>query len=261
MSNIVHLFTPGVDSFVSDWMLNTTTHTDKITRVYFNTGCRYSDIEDQFLVNTRDRSYFYTDFSLTMGDIEHEDAHIPNRNLLFISMAQARYNADIIYINGVKDDNVSDNTFSFYNKISKLLSDISGKPVLVESKTINYEKSECCKKYTDSAPEEDKYRILTDTYSCFSNNLERHSVDVHRINDNDRFEIVKYMTISGCLKCPACFRKMCALTHANIFIPFNNADIINTYFNRVNSGNMDHTPIRKSTIIKAKNFLNWYATK
>ena len=257
--NVVHLFTPGIDSFLSSPIIAEKHKNDDIERVYFDIGTRYSTIEQDFLIDLYGNNDFFIDSSVFMGDIESMTAHVPNRNVLLISMAQSRYAADYIYINGVLDDNAADNNFSFYSKMSKLLSQTSGKEVIVDSVLKLKEKSTCCKDWTDENPES-RFDLLTNTYSCFSNVPKSKMVSVCSINNNDRFVKQKHMKIHGCLQCPACFRRMCALTNSNIFIPFENADVVNTYISRVDSGSMDATPNRKMTIMLAKNFLDWIST-
>jgi len=236
--NHVLLFSPGIDSFISNWLLKSklNNETDLLTRVYFHVGGKYSTKECKLLLNNYDVESYYVriDRSLSLGDIEHSDAHIPQRNLLLLTMAQARYNADFLYLNGVKDDRVSDNNKEFRELVSNILTKTAEKPVQVISLLEDKEKTEWCELYYKENEENSWENLVSKTFSCFAKYDDEEEyydyIPVYRYStERNSFDIVKICRFTGCLKCPACFRKICALTSCNIYIPFMDRTIIDSY--------------------------------
>lgn len=278
----VLLMSPGIDSYISNWLifgknlysktkllllgtkdlsswilLGKEVKDDKFYRVYFNIDSKYSEEEQNFLEKKYGKylDYINYDFRLFMGDLELEDAHVPNRNLLFCSLAQAKYNADYIYINSTKCDRVEDGSQEFRKKLSELLSITANKTVKVISLLDDKEKAEWVYFYyltKGTIP----YELLEDTYSCFSEIDKIQNVDVYK-ESGTIYEMSKSVSIKECLNCSACFRKMSTLTMANIYVPFYNTKIINKYKDTIKSKAFEFKyPKRYESICKYLDFLS-----
>ncbi|MCK5018183.1 MAG: 7-cyano-7-deazaguanine synthase [Candidatus Peribacteraceae bacterium] len=241
------LFSSGIDSFLADYIL--TKQGRQFNRVYFNLNGKYNSIELAFLVQLYGfKGYFNVLRHINIEGLEDpETLHVPNRNLLMATAAAGKYNADRIWINGVKDDRAPDQGKEFYAKASEVISLIMGKEVIVDSPLINKEKAEWCKQFVDDGNGVDS--LLSNTYSCFSD----------KVADNSAFkyqglngELSKEIYSAGCWACPACFRKACALAYVDIYIPFKNDGLVRTYKDKINR---DDHPVRHESIQKYLNFL------
>jgi len=244
-------FTPGLDSFISNWIL--TKHNKKFKRVYFHLRGAYNNREVSVLRSTYGMDYVDVNYDLSIENIEEKQtAHVPNRNLLLITMAQSLYGANKIYISGVKDDRTNDQGQSFYDNASSILSQCAGKQVTVESVLIEKEKYVWCKEYAQENLDT-KMDLLTKTYSCFdpgSDPIEREQF-VYEEHDK-RFKIIGREVVRGCLKCPACYRRLAALTGANIYTTFYNHTLVSEYVNKIDPKTL---PNRYVSAIKYLNFL------
>jgi 7-cyano-7-deazaguanine synthase in queuosine biosynthesis len=265
MSTHVLLFTPGVDSFISNTILtNKIRSPDILIRLYFDIEGYYTKFEKKFLDNIyySQSGYVTINDTISLGSIEHSNLHIPNRNVLLVTMAQSIYNADFIYLNGVKDDVVSDNNSIFYHKMSELLTITSGKHVVCDSILKDKEKVDWLKEFKN---DENKHILSTDTFSCFEPNgniFSNNITDVYHIDEHNHFRKINSLNFPGCMKCSACFRKVCALTGANIFIPFKNPAMVNKYHSRLNNAEfVNKFPSRSKSISQFKTFLNWVSTR
>jgi 7-cyano-7-deazaguanine synthase in queuosine biosynthesis len=256
---VVLLFTPGLDSFLANSILEDRLEHGPLincdfNRVYFDLGSKYSDKERTFLLDHYPEGYVDIDQSLDLSTLEDATSyHVPYRNNILVTMAAAKYNADYVYLNGVLDDNVSDNTEKFRKNMTKTLSDVAGKKVIVDSVLGTSEKSFLVKDYVNKHGS--PLTLLTYTYSCFEFNNDRlkYNVPIFTGKDNS-FQFIREYKYDGCLTCSACFRKICALTYANIFIPFNNKLMIKQYKNKLNTPYFDRTPNRKTSIINYLKF-------
>ena len=258
--NVVQLFTPGLDSFLAYEFLKQKYSEKQIRRIYIDLKCRYSQYEIDFLrkLYSEDEVEVISNV-VNLGKYEQENAHVPNRNLILVSVAQGLTNCDEIYINGVKDDRVSDNTFKFRETLSEHLSVIAEKEIRVKSVLEHQEKSEAVKKYTDSR-ENKSIDLLTKTFSCYNKelyleeNLSWFEKNETSTQSFDRFIEKGKVNIYGCLECVACYRKLCALTNANIYVPFFNYATSKQY----NDSKMNcEMPNRIQTIKNYHQFLSW----
>lgn len=110
---------------------------------------------------------------------------IPARNLFFASYAAMRFNADEIYMAGLKDDNVVDKSPEAFEEMSKILTWFSKKPVKVLSPFWQRTKGQIIADFLDGGGDP---QVLLDTVSCYDGE-----------------------GLSHCGKCPACFRRWVAL--------------------------------------------------
>jgi len=201
---MVLLFSGGIDSYVAYFYL------DKPKTVYFNVGSRYSKIETTHVLNLIASTTIET--SLYLGDRETASAYIPFRNLL-LALQAVKY-SDTIVIAGLKDDMVSDKNEAIFTKFSKIMSEMEGRSINVISPFWGMTKFDVVQWYqnnVNSSGENDKTKMYTgqsllNTISCYSG------------------------TEQFCGKCPACFRKWCALKANGIDCPpFTNIELMQEY--------------------------------
>jgi len=223
----VMLFTPGLDSFLANFILKNDNR--NFDRVYFDLGCKYSDLEIMFLERIYEKGYVRIDGRVFLGDMELDNYYVPNRNLILCTLAQSVFNADVIYLNGVKCDRVSDNNLMFRKQTSRLLSRVSEKPIIVKSALSSKEKYTWCEFYTNKVKNDFNKRmeLVINTFSCFSDNRMDifNTVDVFEYSqESDEYILKDEVRYPGCLNCDACFRKVCALTGANLYIDIKDPD-------------------------------------
>lgn len=253
------LFTSGLDSFLANWALER--RKAKFRRVYFDLRGVYNKHELSFLHSLYSGEYFNVEKCLEIGQFENVyTAHVPNRNLLLVTLAHSIYSPDHIWINGVKDDRVSDNDGPFYEMASKLLYKTRKNPISVGSPLSRKEKATWCQEYANAVEkpgegDNNKYELLTATYSCFSSSWYIQDLPIYKYLGEGNYEIVGKMPVAGCLKCPACYRRLCALTHANIFVPFDNLPLAFEYVNKINE---TIHPARKFSAMRYSEFLNQF---
>ncbi len=219
----VMLFSPGLDSYLANYLLMHSLKEEPLTRVYFDLcSRRYSLTEVNFLRKLYNKKYVKIDGRVFLGDLEHADAHIPNRNAVLCTLAQAVYDADVVYLNGVKCDRVSDNNSQFRKSMSRLLTKSAGKIVLVSSVLSSKEKVSWCKYYAEQVKSiDERMKLITNTFSCFTENenLSFKKIPVYEYDEyDDVYEELTDVEYPGCLRCDACFRKVCALTGANLYV-------------------------------------------
>lgn len=256
---IVVLFTPGVDSFLTRYRLEHMYDANDINYYYVNLGSRYTDPELYFILK------YYNEITicnrLTMTDLEHEDAHMPNRNLLLCTLAQSEFDADIIYLNGVKDDRVSDNTNDFRRSLSNVLSMSAGKKVEIRSCFDFMEKSQAVSEWF-TKNKSNKIEILQNTFSCFNVKdpiNEKHDVDVYVKLEHNKYTLWRTIEYIGCLECGACYRKLCAMTCANVYVNFKNKDLNDKYVKDIENIKQK-LPNRANSILEYNTFLEWVKT-
>ena len=226
---VVLLFTPGLDSYLSKWYLEKHEKIENLNYVYFHINSRYSYLERQLLEAFYgfDKINIHRDI-IDLSSVEKEDAYIPNRNALLITLAQSLYDPDVILINGFKDDRISDNNTNFYEKMTDMLSVSADKLVIVTSIFRNYEKSEIVKKYYHEMGSLSE--IITNTFSCYNGKKRSYMCELYMKADENYVSRKEKHRIFGCMRCKACFRKLCALTAANIYIDGNfNEDMFNSF--------------------------------
>ena len=251
MNKNVLLFSTGLDSFISNWIL--TRKGIDFERVYYNLKSVYSKSELEFLRMMYNPLYSKIENTIDISSIEKDDLYVPNSNLLLDTLAQGTHDADTVYLSGVKDDRVGDQTKKFYKKTSKVLTEITGKPVNVTSILFDKEKSEWCKYFAEK--KEGRYWLLTHTYSCFSPKFLEHDMFVYEKDSVGGFRKTDKITIFGCMKCVACYRRLAALTSINIFVPFLNLKLVNEYTKKIDK---NIYPNRYKTSIDYYNFINYW---
>lgn len=258
MKKVVLLFSSGLDSYLANKILSEQKDI-KLNRIYFDC-CKYSKNENEFITmryNT-DTSIFADvtiDYSLRLDRIEEQDSYIPNRNIMFITMASSIFcNADEIYINSMKDDRVIDSNKELFIDYSKILTKSLGREIEIKSLFWNKEKVDVIYEYLSDGGS--KFDLLMHTYSCFNEEFIERKMPVYSIIDTitgKKYKYVGLFPVSGCLKCPACFRKMCALTAANIYVPFIGIELALSYKDKIDK---NLHPKRHESIIKYLEFLN-----
>ena len=245
-------FTPGLDSFLADNILKE--QGKEYKRVYINLNGMYSYNELEFMESIYDEDYFDIIHNLNINNFENkESAHVPNRNLLITTLISSKYNADNIYLNGVLDDRVSDQGNNFYKLNSEILSMTSGKKVEVKSILINREKTDLCKDYVELYGIEKGIDLVTQTLSCFSNEWRFNDIDIY-VKENNKYKLFKKDFMIGCGICPACFRKLSALSGSNIYVEFKNYEMILKYLGSVDKNEF---PSRYESVRKYTEFNNW----
>lgn len=131
--------------------------------------------------------------------------YIPDRNLFLATIAEMYYNADIIMMAGLKDDNCVDKNKTEFKLMSHIISRYANKEVKVISPYWNKTKGQLIQEYKG-----DK-KFLLKTFSCYN-------------PKNNK----------PCGNCPACLRKVIALETNNIEtgIKLSN-NIINKYIKKI----------------------------
>jgi len=206
------LFSGGLDSFILYHYLG------KPTPLYFNLGHRYAFKEIKIIgdmVKNKLIDDVEWDFSYTLTEWELPDAHIPFRNIL-LAMGASRY-GDTVYLGGVTDDRVSDNTRASHADMTAIISRYAGRFVEVRAPfaELNYSKFDAVKwflkKYKRTGQAESS---LLSTLSCFSPKEGR------------------------CMGCKACFRWYVALTWCGVKnVPqWRNAGLVKDYLDQVDEG-------------------------
>jgi len=265
LKTIVQLFTCGVDSHAVSFILQLAEQGKlkdsifynftkgiipeneefEIKRCYFDLRSRYSQNEIEFLAKKccgTNKPNFDIHTSLDIKDTEQDDAFVPNRNILLVTAAQAIYNADVVLLGGVFDDRVRDNNKQLFDEYSKVLSQSAGKSVIVTSMFWDLEKTEVLALYNEYHNHDPEVRLnlLKDTFSCFDAKGYR-KVKVYEKDKYGKISKGKFKQLSssvpvyGCCKCAACFRRFCALTVCNLYVPFENKELIEKYRTGVDS--------------------------
>ena len=260
------LFTPGLDSFLSSYFLEI--KGINFHRYYVNLHTRYSENEIKFIrsIYGDGNEVRILDNYLNLYEIEDSTTyHVPNRNALICMLVQAVTGTSHLYLNGVLDDNVSDNNSRFYDLMSKVLTQCNGRPVTVSSPLWGKEKSEWVRKYVDtislssntvSAMEKNndlldkKIKLIKNTYSCFSDQWVQEHHPLY-LKMDETYVPSGTVEFVGCMECAACFRKFCALTSIDIYVPFKNIDLVIYYKNRKD---LQYNLHRYKTIINYSKF-------
>ena len=131
--------------------------------------------------------------------------YIPDRNLFLATIAELYYNADVIMMAGLKDDNCVDKNKTEFELMSYIISRYANKEVKVVSPYWNKTKGQLIQEY-----KYDKKNLLK-TFSCYS-------------PKNNK----------PCGNCPACLRRVIALETNNIKTGIKLSDnIINEYIKKI----------------------------
>lgn len=220
MNNVV-LYSGGIDSFLVHHWLKKQNIDHKL--LYFYLGGKYS-INETSLFNTYEFKHTIGDIeiseNLNMGDLERNDAFIPNRNLLAAIMAHSITNYDNIWIGGSLSDRVNDNNYEVFKSLSDLLSKMYEKKIVITSPFWNDHKPDLVKDFTNSngwgqysSNNEAAKALVHCTFSCYYPVQE---ANISRIVYNDN-ECEDYLS-NQCMACPACFRKCMSLYAGGIFV-------------------------------------------
>lgn len=260
--NITMLFTPGLDSLMAVNAVkksNLIQPGDKFSLVYFDLKHRYARYEISILLND---PYYYNNFKCDIYDgwdmsrLEKPNAHIPNRNLLLLTFAQSVLDSDVLLLNGVKDDRVSDNTDQFRQLAYGVLSQSAGKQVLITSPIADKEKAELIKEYHTQHGLQKTIEVAENTYSCYSDKYYVERDALYFIEAGRTWEEGGHMKLCGCMECHACFRRICAFAGTGIMIPFYDNSIISEYKHDT-SISSELYPHRRDSIDKYFEFSNW----
>jgi len=204
MKNVL-LFSGGLDSYILYHFLK-----EKVDTLYFYTKNRYAwkefSVVKQLIPST------LIDYSFNFRSWERSDAFIPFRNILF-AIGASRY-ADTIYLGGVSDDRVNDNSLVAHADMTALISRYLDKFVEVEAPLAknNWSKFDAVRWFLDKFPEK-KERLL-ETISCYSEEELR------------------------CMECGACFRWWTVLSYLRVEgVPeYKNVAYAKTYVRKAEDG-------------------------
>lgn len=270
---VLFLFTPGVDTFLTNWFLHKFFHINNthqlfpddalyvkpvvinsLKKIYVDINSRYSKIEMKELGRMYNDITYITDV-LNLEKYEDSDGYIPNRNLSIITAANQQFpEYDVILMSGFKDDRVCDNNKHFCKLMSDVLSKSSQKEITVTSLFYDYEKSELVELYNRICEEDIEIRtLLTNTYSCYNYQYIESFKYIYGYENEKLYKSNNRNTISGCLKCKACFRKLCALTAENVYIE---GDFDPSTYELLTPDFIDMYPNRAKTITNYVRFLN-----
>ena len=211
------LFTSGIDSYIArDYLIDQGHDFDCL---YFNHGGRYCENEIR-KIKMLPFNVLITD-RLFLGDLEEEDAHIPNRNILMTIMAQSM-GYQKVWLGGSLSDRVGDNKSEVYQRLSELLSSINESYTRIDSPFYDCYKDDMVKWWVSKHPSQ-RINLAMDTFSCFL-----------PLNEPTETEITvqgckgKFYT-DECLCCAACLRKCAVLWSGDIFIQHKARPLIDHY--------------------------------
>lgn len=182
MTTVV-LYSGGLDSFIGARLLE---QREAVKRVYVDINSRYTERElrsiddDTFILNGPD-----------MSASERDDGFVPQRNLLFVTLAQAHFNADRVALCAVRGEYSRDKHRKFFRDASKLLSYTAGKPVDVFTPFARMTKSQAVK-HAIATRIADPDALIHMTISCYSGQA------------------------GHCGRCMSCFRRWIALENNGI---------------------------------------------
>jgi len=222
---VVVLFSGGIDSYAGYLLAKRTygyEHT--ITPVYIDykgKGCNKEKAIAKSLVPETVIIDGVFDFT---GKEEGDEAFLYARNLYFTTFV-SRF-ADMIYLCGLKNSEMLDNTKEFYQTATKVLSQIKGSLVQVTSPFIHMEKEEVVDMLFNDFGKETAITAITKTTSC---------------HDPDE---------DWCWNCPNCFYFLCAVWEYRDKLPyemrFDNKEILKYYYQK--SLDFKLPPVRTKTI-------------
>ena len=224
-NKIALLFSGGMDSYVAYYYLQKLYPNKTVVPIYIHYGGAYCNkeviIAKQLLPQTLIIKGEFNLRHLETG----EKAFLPNRNLYLITRAAEI--SPIIFIGGLKDDNVGDKSPKFCVTMSHLLTISKGEIVWVDSPFWMMEKINVVEWFINYAGKDKAIYHLKRTVSCY-----------------DPFK-------QYCGKCPSCFRKACALAYFDVPMEFYNLKLVHKYMDNIDN----YTPLRKKSIYKLSNML------
>jgi len=218
----VIIYSSGIDSYLLRKYLTITHPTEKFKCVYYDIKCRYSKEEIDMLKIQQEKEKFdlVIDDTFNFGNIERDDAFIPNRNL-HLTMHATKY-GDKIYIGGTASDRISDNNEKIFQDFSKIISESLDKRIIITSPFWNIYKSQIAEWYATGYIK--KTELSGSTFSCYSPKIKKSwcALEIDK-------EVINSET-NECLFCKACFRKNVVLNAIGVFRQFYNKEIIESYF-------------------------------
>ena len=236
------LFTSGIDSYIAREYLLREGH--DLDCLYFNHGGRYCKQEMEKLESLPFEVII--DDRLMLADLEEDDAHIPNRNILFTTLALS-LGYKKVWLGGSLSDRVGDNKSEVYQRYSELLSTVNEEYCRIDSPFYDCYKDDMVKWFVEHRPKS-RSRLLRDTFSCFTPLDEDVSGLFYR-NDVG----ITYTT-KECLDCSACFRKCAVLFSGGIYVHFNNREIVEHYEEQ-----FSNPTVETSRTIGTMNYIErWY---
>lgn len=243
MNNVV-MYSGGIDSFLThQWLKHNAIDHELI---YFNLGTKYANDEINMFQSDGFISYVKEKVNISdclhMGSLEHEDAHVPNRNILTAIMANSVTGYDNIWIGGTLSDRTNDNTSKCFKTLSSLLSYVNDRKITISSPFWMNHKPDLVKSYVETngwslLPDRNEARksLVLSTFSCYYPN-ESKVVEVMFEDPEDSIYQERkpiYIETTECLECKACFRKCMSLYAGGIRIPMLKTDksmtIVNEY--------------------------------
>lgn len=156
---------------------------------------------------------------------------IPCRNLL-LSIIAGQF-ADRVWLGGLKEDRIVDNTEEAFADFSRIVSIHSNKDVRVESPIRKYTKVELLKQYLDQGGNAEE--LMQKTTSCY------HNEELY------------------CGGCKSCFRKWVAFVCNDCIIPFYNDKLLQEYVEGAEKGNFQVE--RCAEILKAVDTMKTWKVK
>lgn len=217
MKKEVLLFTSGVDSYIAREYLISQGH--DIDCLYFNHGGRYC-LNEIRKINMLPFEVLISD-NLVLGDIEADDAFIPNRNLLMTIMAQSM-GYEKVWLGGSLSDRIGDNKSEVFQRLSELLSTTNESYIRIDSPFYGCYKDDMVKWWVSKHPAS-RMDLAKNTFSCFEPLEEPTEASIFIQGFKGKFYT------DECLCCPACFRKCSVLWNGDIFIHHKNKSIVDHY--------------------------------
>jgi len=233
MDKHILLFSSGVDSFIGYFYLKKEHRLDKVHLVHlFNNNTKYAQAELYYVNKCREIiKDEITVLPVKFPVSEDSESFIPARNLLFalqsvLDVAYPDYDRIYVYLGGLRDDRVSDNSPEYVKTLSKTLSLSCNKDIIVRS-VFDYKlsKYEIVKWFVENLP--DQMDNLVDyTFSCYSPN-----------------------GIEPCYACRACFRRNVVLQDI-ILLPFRDKKLLKQWYKDFKEHPQDYDEIRRRESIR-----------
>lgn len=245
MFDSVLLFSGGLDSFMAYLYLKNVKG-ENVKPVYYNIGTKYANEEVEHIKSLpfADEVLFIDKISL--GDLECDDAFVPNRNILLATHATSFSNK--VWIGGSLSDRVGDNKKEVFDALSDLLTKVNGRLIKISSPFWNSYKCDLTSMIVHSLKLCSASDLVSNTFSCYNPTKRVREIKYSLAG----CETKKYST-KECLYCPACFRKGAALFAASIKRPFYNQELIDKY--QMDFKNQLHNTPRKLATLSYCSYL------
>ncbi|RLF28457.1 MAG: hypothetical protein DRN14_04180 [Thermoplasmata archaeon] len=233
MDKHILLFSSGVDSFIAYHYLKKQHGIDKLQLVYFfNSNIKYAQAELYYVQKCKE---IVQDELLVLPVkfplMEDNESFIPARNLLFalqsvLDLAYPEYDNVYVYLGGLRDDRVSDNSPEFAKTLSEVLTLSCSRQINVKS-AFDYKlsKSEIVKWFIDNFPDQTN-NLVDYTFSCYAPKGVEH-----------------------CYSCRACFRRNVALQDI-ILLPFHDRKKLSDWYKDFKKHPQNYDEIRRRESIR-----------